>query len=525
MGLITKTVKMKWNPRNKKYYESLGYFYTKIGDEFELKIDDLAKGSNIKVDCKCDGCGKNLLWLYNDYNNLVKNDGSTYCQSCGTNLTKKENTFSKSFYDWCVENNRQDILDRWDYGLNQCSPKDIGYRNGKKYYFKCNIHSEHKSELKNIANFTGGSEGSIACNQCNSFYQWCIDRGRQDVLNRWDYELNQCSPKDIPSGTKKKYYFKCNMHPEHKSELKLINSFTNGQEGSITCNQCNSIAQYILDNFQGKDLYDVWDKDKNKELNPWDISRGSGKKIWVICQEKDYHDSYEIDCSHFIVGVRCPYCVSRKVHPKDSIGQYIVDKYGEEFLHKIWSDKNNKTSFEYGLRSNKKVWWKCLDGMHKEYLRSCDSSFAYDFRCPECVKERKESTIEEKTRLYLEELGYNTIHEHDCTIRPINPKTKMPMPYDNEIVLEGEKHLIIEVHGGQHYDYRFYKIKATTEEEANKLFRYQQVKDRYKKAYAEHYGYYYLELPYWAFRGKNKNLYKQMIDDKIEEILHNTKVS
>ena len=25
----------------------------------------------------------------------------------------------QSFYDWCIENNRQDLLDRWDYDLNK----------------------------------------------------------------------------------------------------------------------------------------------------------------------------------------------------------------------------------------------------------------------------------------------------------------------------------------------------------------------------------------------------------------------
>ena len=68
MGLITKTVMVKWNGKTKRHYEDLGYLYTRIGDEFEVKIEDLTKGSNVKVKCKCDGCGKDLFWSYNDYN-------------------------------------------------------------------------------------------------------------------------------------------------------------------------------------------------------------------------------------------------------------------------------------------------------------------------------------------------------------------------------------------------------------------------------------------------------------------------
>ena len=58
-----------------------------------------------------------------------------------------------------------------------------------------------------------------------------------------------------------------------------------------------------------------------------------------------------------------------------------------------------------------------------------------------------------------------------------------------------------------------------SKEEAEKMLKQRRLYDRYKKAYAEHYNYYYLELPYWSFEGKNKDLYKQMIDNKIKEIL------
>ena len=41
--LLSKTAMVKWNASNKKHYESLGYEYTKIGDEFEVNIEDLQK--------------------------------------------------------------------------------------------------------------------------------------------------------------------------------------------------------------------------------------------------------------------------------------------------------------------------------------------------------------------------------------------------------------------------------------------------------------------------------------------------
>ena len=335
------------------------------------------------------------------------------------------------------------------------------------------------------------------------------------MIDRWDYELNNCKPNEICySSSSKKYWFKCDKHPEHKSELKRIAVFTQGKNSSIECNQCNSLAQWMLDN--NLKIEDYWDYNKNT-ISPWDISYGSETKVWIKCREKDYHGSYKVTTSNFITGKRCPYCSGRKIHPKDSLGQYIIYCNSEEFLWKIWSDKNNKSPFEYTPQSMKEVWWKCADDKHEEYKRSCNSSYAKDFRCPQCSQERKESFGEEKVRLYLEELGYNTLHEHDCTVRPFNPRTKMPLPYDNEIIIDNGEHLLIEVHGDQHYNCRFYKtINKCSQEEAEQYLHERKLYDRYKRIYAIQHRYHYLEIPYTTFN--KQETYKKLIDNKINEI-------
>ena len=457
MGLISKTVEVTLNARNCKYYEDLGY---KIPREFDnkgrlrvprgtkilVKVEDLSKGSHVRVECKCDYCGEKLNWEYKAYNVQVHEKGETYCQKCGNALLGIKKT------------------------------KETRFKNGKSLYF------------------------------------WCIENNRQDILDRWDYELNKDTPKDILYSTHEKRWFKCLDHLEHHSELKNINSITNINRGSnLFCKQCNTIAQYILDNFPNKKLEEVWDYEKNGDLDPWEIDRCSRIKVWIICQEKEYHGSYEICCNNFTSQhQRCCFCSGKKIHPKDSLGQYVISNFGEEFLWKVWSGKNEVSPFEVAPRSNKKVWWNCLSGKHKPFKRDCDSSVEYEFRCPKCVEEKEESIIEEKTRLYLEELGYEVRTEHNCSIKPINPKTKQPFLFDNEIILSNGKHLIIEVHGQQHYSLCLYN---NTKEKLH----YQQVKDRYKRIKCIQAGYEYLELPYWTFYKNNR--YKKLIDNKIKEIL------
>ena len=41
------------------------------------------------------------------------------------------------FENWCIKNNRVDLLSLWDYELNNKIPKQISAKTRKKYYFKC----------------------------------------------------------------------------------------------------------------------------------------------------------------------------------------------------------------------------------------------------------------------------------------------------------------------------------------------------------------------------------------------------
>ncbi|MGL6175100.1 MAG: hypothetical protein ACRC1P_10895 [Cellulosilyticaceae bacterium] len=137
-----------------------------------------------------------------------------------------------------------------------------------------------------------------------SFEDWCIENNRQDLLDRWDYELNDCTPKDISYSVGKKYYFKCHkFNPNHKSKLCLINSITNASSYTILeCEICNSIGQYLMDR-DGN--LDAW-SDKNK-VDPFTVARCTHKKNWfncLNCKEEKY-----ISCSNYSRnGISCEYC-------------------------------------------------------------------------------------------------------------------------------------------------------------------------------------------------------------------------
>lgn len=425
-------------------------------------------------------------------------------------MDKGNKNLKESFYDWCLDNTRQDLLDRWDYELNKISPKEIGINSHKKFWFKCLDNLNHKSELHSIGGLSDGRT-NIPCRQCNSFGQWCLDNNRSDILDRWDYNMNNCDPFQISKASGKKCYFKC-PKDIHDSELKTLYSLTNNKVADFVCNACNSFAQWGIDTFGDDFLERYWDYDKN-EVDPFKISYAYNGKVWIKCQEHEYHGSYQISCGKFSIdNKRCPYCAktSGKIHKFDSLGY----KYPKVLA--IWSDKNKKLPYKYSPRSGLKVWWKCENGIHEDYQRIIGNAVKSEFMCPKCVLNNNSSKLQDKVNKYLEtNYNFEVLHEYDCTINPINPKTGHILLFDNEVK---KIKLIVEVMGEQHYfPTQFNKLLAKrnnmTPEEALKELQW---RDNFKKQHALNCGYNYLDIPYTS---EKNNEYKNIIDKEINRIL------
>ena len=393
MGLITKEIEINLTNGVVKYYENLGYKIPREKNKYGklvvlqntkllIKIEDLPNKSWNFVEVKCD---------------------NENCKHNNPNLKPMNYYIYKRYV-------RED---------------------GKYYCYECamKLFAKEKTRQTKLKNGV-------------TFKQWCNDNSRLKILNLWDYNINKCNPEDILYGTPEKYWFKC-PRGIHNSELKNINQFTNN-EGEIICRQCNSIGQFVIDNF------------------------------------------------------------------------------GKDFLERCLSNDNIIDPFEISYGSKETIFWKCPDGIHKDFPRTISASSIYNFRCPDCVRERDESFLQEKVRLYLNEEKYDLRHEYNCNLIPINPKTKQRFLYDNEVV---KLKFIIEVHGSQHYKIcSFHKKHAkrngTTPEYE---LRYQKLKDRYKRIFAKSRGYFYVEIPYWM-DNKNED-WKKMIDSKIDEILNQEALS
>lgn len=370
-----------------------------------------------------------------------------------------------------------------------------------------------------------------------SFEEWCnINLPKEEavkILNRWDYEKNGCRPSEISYSSHgfdgKGYWFKCDNHLEHESELKSIREFVYKRRG-MTCRKCNSIAQYLIDIYGKNALELYWDFDKNI-FNPWNIDRCSRKRVWIKCQEKDYHGSYNLCCYNIVNGNQCPYCSNKIIHPLDSLGKVLENKN----LLSLWSEKNKESPYKYSPYSRKYAIWKCENNKHADFKKTIRNAHVCEFRCSKCMDERKESIIQEKVRLYLETYNYPILHEKNCTLKPINiikPPTGNKnknskvgrLLYDNEIIMNNN-HLFIETMGSQHERIElFHKLSAkrngTTPEQE---LIYTIEKDKYKEQYVYNQGNNYYYLAIWYYHFDDKDTYKELIDNKINEIINKNK--
>lgn len=97
--LLSKTVELKWNAKIKKHYVSLGYKFTKMGDTFIVKVNDLTKCSSVKVDVICDYCGRVYKKYW--YRYLEENDNTTIHKDC-CNKCKKHKIMETSIAKYGV---------------------------------------------------------------------------------------------------------------------------------------------------------------------------------------------------------------------------------------------------------------------------------------------------------------------------------------------------------------------------------------------------------------------------------------
>lgn len=281
-----------------------------------------------------------------------------------------------------------------------------------------------------------------------------------------------------------------------------------------------SFEDWCVENNQ-QQLLDAWDDVLNLKT-PDKISSCTSNYYYFKCPEGKHESSLWQILSltrYGKVKTICKKC--------NSFAQYAINQFGKDVLDTYWDyNKNIVDPWDIQHSSRTNIWIKCVNSSEHESYKTYPNLFLKGIGCPDCADEQKNSKLQDKLADYIRDCYHLDIkHERKCSLIAINPKNKYKMPYDNDVTI-GSNHLVIEVHGVQHYDVNngFICLKARKMNISPKqVLEDLQWRDEYKKQFAISQGYYYLEIPYWTEQDES---YKTLIDEKIQSILisNNTKL-
>lgn len=93
---------VRWHYKNKEYYENKGYKFTKFGDFFEVKAEDLYAETHQEVEVQCDVCGKIMRRSFRLYLREHDAEFGDTCMKC--DKEKKIRTNKKKFgTEWALQ--------------------------------------------------------------------------------------------------------------------------------------------------------------------------------------------------------------------------------------------------------------------------------------------------------------------------------------------------------------------------------------------------------------------------------------
>jgi len=285
-----------------------------------------------------------------------------------------------SLYDWCIINNRTDLLEEFDREKNEnITPHNVSYGTDMKVWWKCEKgHSWQASVSKRANKETRGCP--ICANKQILVGDNDLATTHPELIKEWDYDKNELLPTELTYGSTKRVWWKCEKG--HSWQMP-VNARTGEKRSG--CPYCSNKRVLVGENDLATthpDLIKEWDFEKN-ELLPTELTYGSTKRVWWKC-EKGHSWQMPVAARTGVNKSGCPYCSNKRV----LIGENDLATTHPE-VAKEWNyEKNgNLTPQKITAGSNKKVWWKCEKG-HEWEAEVVTRTGNQHCGCPYCSNQR-----------------------------------------------------------------------------------------------------------------------------------------
>ena len=320
-----------------------------------LTPDNVSRGTAEYIWWVCDKGHSYKATLSNRIN------GGTGCPYCSTPPRK----ILVGFNDLATTN--PELVKRWDYKKNKIKPTEVTRFSNRIVWLICEKGHSYNGSLLNVG------KSSCGCPYCSGHRVLTgfndLATTHPNLLDEWDYERNIIKPTEVSKGHETKVYWKC---AKGHSYIASPNAKTSKK---IQCPYCS--GQRVLAGFNdiattNPEILDEWDYERNTVF-PTEISKGSGKKIWLKCKKSH---SYETTLPSRLSGHKCNYCSNNRV-----LKGFNDIATTDPYVLKVWDD-GNYSPYELSRKSGKIINCKCPSCKHKWETRIYN--LTTQKKCPRC---------------------------------------------------------------------------------------------------------------------------------------------
>lgn len=259
----------------------------------------------------------------------------------------------QSLYDYCIQNNRQDLLEQWDAEKNApLTPETTAHKTHRKVWWKGSCGHEWEQVVNSRIS------QNVECPICSNHV---VLPGFNDLAtthpvlaSEWDTEKNgTLTPQQVSAGSGIKVWWICKKGHSWKARIA-------SRVGGCSCPVCAN--RIIVPGFN--DLITThpavaseWNYEKNGDLTPKKISYGYDKKVWWRCALG--HEWQATPKTRVRMATGCPVCAGRV-----ALTGYNDLKTQYPLIAAEWNYEKNAplTPEQVVAGSNRTVWWRCSLG-------------------------------------------------------------------------------------------------------------------------------------------------------------------
>ncbi len=397
--------------------------YEKNGN---IKPIQVAKYSNKKYWFKCDKC-------FHTYDITLNTSNKCGCPYCAV-PTKRlcENVECVSCFEKSFASHEKSKF--WNYEKNgNIKPVQVTISSGKKYWFDCIVcnHIFHMEiRVINRGGWCHYCSGHKICgnNECKI----CFDKSFAscDKSKFWDYEKNgDIKPIQVTKCSGEKYWFKCVYNHEFSIKLHYISR-------DQWCPYCAVPTKRLCENVECVSCFEKsfashifavnWNKEKNGDITPRNICKGTSKEYYFDCKECEH--TYEMPVSCITTNnVGCPYCNGNRLCNDNECNWCHERSFASHEKAKYWNNENNGDIKPRDIvkGTQTKYWFNCDSSHNHPSFEISPSKMSRGDWCHLCGNLKKAEYRRKTTEQFVEEakqkhgdkydyskVDYNNTHEN-----------------------------------------------------------------------------------------------------------------